>query len=116
MSNPNLNVLPAAVVISGGKPIIVTKRDGSNENVSVRLIKVSEVQKYLELTPTLGAFVEFCTGKPAGWADDLGEDSLFRIDEEARKMNDPFIERWFRRQREIMGQLKKAESDVDSTK
>lgn len=110
MSNPNPHELNAEVVINGAQKFTVTylpDKDGlsKTEEVMVRLIPVSKIGEYLSKIGVIEQLVELLTGKEAGWADTLSDDSLYAIDSLGRKINDPRLDRYVRRQTEAVSSL-----------
>lgn len=90
--------IPADVLINGGMEITVTLKTGAKETVKVLLVPLSKASRYVEFIDDLTLFTELVTAKPAGWADTLEDDSVYEIDELAKKLNDPRIDRFLQRQ------------------
>jgi hypothetical protein len=98
--------IPPLVLINGASKILAKFNDGHTEEVVVNLIPISKVIDYLNIIAEPEKFVEFVTGKSPGWADTLTDDSIWEIDELARAMNDPRIDRYARRQKVTVERLK----------
>lgn len=94
--------LPTEVIINGGQSIKARLNNGTTEEVKVKLVPIGKVASYLEKIGDPGAFVDFICGKPKDWSDTVEPDSFMEIDELARKINDPIVARFLKRQQRMM--------------
>lgn len=92
--------LPALTVSC---PVSLVVRTPAGEEIAVEIAKfpLSKMGRYAETLADLGPFVEFVTGRPAGFADTILHEDVFRIDEVAQKLNADRLARLLRRQCEV---------------
>jgi hypothetical protein len=93
-------------ILSGGQQHSAVMRDGTTEAVTVRLMTLRELQGYIAGIDDLSSFVEMACAKPKGWSDGVSPDSLFTLDEAARALNDPILDRLIRRQVSAVQKMK----------
>lgn len=96
-NQPNLTAAPLTI-LTGGELISVNMRDGSTQGVVVRLMTMRELQGYMTGLDDISGFIELACAKPKGWADELAPQSVFDVDEAARRLNDPTLDRLIQRQ------------------
>lgn len=103
--------VPASVVIAGGFCLNVIFADGKIAEVKVPLVPLRKAQQYLELQGDPNRLIEACvscpiSGKNENWTDDLTDESLWALDAELRRINDPRFDRWLDRQSKVVANLK----------
>lgn len=95
-----------AQLITGGKSVLVEKRDGSSERVTVRELPIRQLTRLLELQDDEAALVELYCDKPEGWADALTSTAHEQVLEEGAGLNFPILERWLNRKAAAVERLK----------
>jgi hypothetical protein len=85
-------------VLFSGEPHQVARRDGTAEEVRVRLVSVRELPRFLTLQDDEAAVLELVCDRPAGWADGLAPAAHFELIGRARALNFPLALRWTRSQ------------------
>lgn len=95
-------------VITGNELFLVKKRDGSTEQVSIRLVRIAEMDGYLMRYEDLVELVCFVVGKDAAWTDSLDEDSFYELNRRVRAVNDPRFDRWVLEKAATVGTKMKA--------
>jgi len=85
------------VTLLGTEEISVTKRDGTVETVSVRLLPISAYPAMLAQLDDEIAMVEFYCSKPKGWAETLTLESFEQVILAGEKLNMDFFSRWAQR-------------------
>ncbi len=98
-------------MILGGEDLQVTKRDGSQETVRVRELKISELPKYSMVIDDEAKTAELLCGKEAGWADSLTRESLVAVIEKGDGLNMDFMARWTERR---LNRTRKMMPDFDT--
>ena len=93
-------------ILLGKQDVVVTLRDGTKETVSVSVLSIRKIQDYMLLQDSLADTIELVCAKEKGWADTLTLESAFELDEIARKLNDPFLEKFIQRQMNAIAKMK----------
>ena len=110
MSTPTETPTPATpspyALLCGGESVVVTFRDGTTETVIVNLMSLRQLQGYISGIENVSDLVELACKKPKGWADELMPDSALKLDEVARRLNDPTLDRLIERQMVAIQKLK----------
>ncbi len=97
MSDPKIT--PEAAAVNGGSPLLVKSQDGSEETVSVRVLKIAEFQEYFSLLAEDDTkLAAWAVGRPVEWVESLEDDSLFDLLEEVDRVNFTRAQRWIERQ------------------
>ena len=105
-NQPNPPSTPPMTILSGGERYNAVMRDGTTETVTVRMMTIRELQGYISGIDDVSSFVEMACAKPTGWADTVFPDSLFALDEAARALNDPILDRLILRQVSAVQKMK----------
>lgn len=85
-------------ILLGGTQMSVSLRDGSAEEVTVRMLPIRDFPRYMELAKHLAQRAELLCGMWAGWADMLTDESLYAITDKGAELNDPRLAVWTERQ------------------
>jgi hypothetical protein len=97
-------------VINGRVKVPVKTEEGKTVDVLVITVPISKAPDYLSLQPKLSEFLMLVTGSTAEFIDSLDDESLFRLDDIAQRLNNPRIARYLTRQRAVLDlALKRAE-------
>ncbi|MBC2592785.1 hypothetical protein H5P28_00780 [Ruficoccus amylovorans] len=99
--NKQLNMNANNAIISGGINLAVHTNAGTEETVTVRLLKIREFPDYLRLVDQEERLAEFLCDKPEGWADTLTVDSLLDICEQGHGINFKNACRWGERRAQV---------------
>lgn len=90
--------IPALTLINGSENVPVLFLDGSTGTANVRLIPLKNLGDYLTNIGDINKLVELACGQPEGWSETLHDDSVYLLDETTRRLNDPRIDRYLKRQ------------------
>jgi hypothetical protein len=94
-----LKITPEAAAVNGGSPLLVRSQDGTEETVSVRVLKIAEFQEYFALLAEDDSkLAAWAVGKTLEWVEGLEDDSLFDLLEEVDRVNFTKAQRWIERQ------------------
>lgn len=88
-------------VINGGEEIQINLADGTKETVKIRLLKISEFEKYLGVIDNEAKAAELLCDKPEGWADTLDIGSLLDIVDRGHEINFTNVYRWANRRADV---------------
>ena len=105
MDDNTTPAVSAAVVLNGGTTMTALHRDGTAEDVLVRVVPLSKVVQYASKIDNVCELIELVCDKPPGWADGLLPESAFALDDEARRLNDPTMARVAKRQQQVAGRI-----------
>jgi len=97
--------LPSQIITIGGQKLPIKMRDGSTSEVLVGLVEIANIGDYLSNIGDVNRVCEICTGNPIGWSKTVDDESIYEIDEIARKLNDPRVGRWLKRQQAAMSEM-----------
>ena len=89
----------------GGRKVEVTRRDGSQETVTVLQLPVRRFPEYLQAQDNEARMVELLTGKPPDWVDGLSEESHVAILTAGDEVNRDFFFSWQKRTRDRLQRL-----------
>lgn len=92
-------------ILKGGQEHLARLRDGTRENVTVRLLAVREFDKWLATIDDEAGRIELVTGKDKGWADGLTPDSHRDLLALAERLNESDFFGWLRRRAERQERL-----------
>ena len=84
--------------LTGEEEALAEFRDGRREKVTLRVITVREIPKFLDLVGDESALLEMLTGQETGWADPLTPESFDQLVSRGVALNNPIIESWMSRQ------------------
>lgn len=105
-TEPKSPVTSPHALLCGGENITVAYMDGQTETVLVRLMTLRELQSYIVGIENVSDLIELACKKPKGWADDLMPQSALAVDEVARRLNDPTLDRLIERQVSAVQRMK----------
>jgi hypothetical protein len=89
----------------GGVEVPVVLLDGAVETVRVRQLPIRDYPAFLAAQMDEPAMADLLCGKPAGWGERLGFDSLEMVVREGDRLNADFFGRWLRRRLERQERL-----------
>jgi hypothetical protein len=92
-------------ILNGGRQAVARMIDGSTEAVFVKQLPVRQLQAYLASIDDEPARIELVTGKPAGWADKLTNESHVELLAAAEGLNADTFFAWLRRRVERQERL-----------
>jgi len=104
--------IPADVLMNLGQTITVKNHKGEDIEVKVRLVPIRELSKYLDVVSSLPDFIQFVTGKDAAFVDTLSDDACYEIDRLGRLFNEPRLEPFLARQRELLNRVAEITTNV----
>lgn len=84
-------------LITQHRQIEITRLDGTCETTHVRLLKIAEIPRYLELAEDEVGLAAFVTGRDAEWIGALTIDGVLDICEAAHDLNFQHACRWAQR-------------------
>jgi len=82
---------PSKDTLLGGREVDVTKIDNTTETVTVRQIRIRELDTYRESEGDEVALVAFVTGKDADWVDMLMPEDFEKLLAIDAEVNGPFV-------------------------
>lgn len=87
----------STAILTGSRDLEVTHLSGDTETAHVRLLKIAEFPRYLELAEDENGLAAFITGRNAEWVESLTVDSVLDLCEAAHDLNFPAACRWAQR-------------------
>jgi hypothetical protein len=88
------------------KSVTVTFLDGNTASVDVRRLPSSKLCEYIELIGKEAALIALLCVKPAGWADQLSDESIAALIDAGRTLNEARAIAWATRTLEQHRNLK----------
>lgn len=85
-------------IIKNEFPVEVTYLDGSHGRVGIKLPPLRDMARYLQLLDDDAAMVEMLTGLDRADVDQITDESVFRICDEAAHIMHPRVAAWVDRQ------------------
>ena len=80
-------------ILLGGVPATAVKRDGSTEDIHLRILKISEYPRFAMLMDDEARSIEMLCDRPPGWSDSLDPESHEVLVAKAEEINAAFF-RW----------------------
>ena len=93
--------MDANTIIQGGVVLTVTLDDGSQEQVTVRLLKIKQYADYMTFSQDEEKMADFLCSKPEGWSETLSAGSLLDIMDAGHDLNFQNACRWANRRMEF---------------
>jgi hypothetical protein len=92
---------PSTAEVLGSHKVIVTRLDGTTQEVTVRALRMRDFPTYFDLRSSPDGFAglaELLASQPSGWADQLEDASVYRICDVGEELNFSRAVGWKERQ------------------